>query len=185
MRRPAQAETPRLRCERPREADEDDYRRLFLDPEVARWLRPPPLEPLRPRDVARILEHDLLHWRQHRFGPWVLRLKDGERFIGRGGLSWTRVEGRPMVELPWSLLPEWQGKGLAVESALAALSTASGLGLKHVVSLTLIGNSASRAVMERIGLSYEREVEHFGLPHVLYGMDLRVWGADGGEPAPR
>ncbi len=155
--------------------DEPDYRRLFLDPEVARWLRPPPLEPLVPRDVARILEHDLLHWRQHRFGPWVLRARQDEAFVGRGGLAWTRVEGRPMVELPWSLLPESQGRGLATEAATAALTVAAGLGLKHVVSLTLTGNLASRRVMEKIGLTYEREVEHFGLPHVLYGIDLRVW----------
>ena len=80
-----------------------------------------------------------------------------------------------MVELPWSLLPESQGRGLATEAATAALTVAAGLGLKHVVSLTLTGNLASRRVMEKIGLTYEREVEHFGLPHVLYGIDLRVW----------
>jgi len=178
LRRPGQAETQRLRCERPRQADESDYRRLFLDPEVAPWLRPPPLEPLGPRDVARILEHDLIHWRQHRFGPWVLRAREGGGFVGRGGLAWTRVQGRPMVELPWSVLPGSQGRGLAAEAARAALSVASGIGLKHVVSLTLTGNLASRRVMEKVGLTYEREVEHFGLPHVLYGTDLRVWRAD-------
>ncbi len=175
MRSPAEAETPRLRCERPRDADRSDYRRLFLAPAVGAWLRPPPLEPLDRRQVDRILDHDLLHWDSHRFGPWVLRSLDDGAFVGRGGLAWTRVEGRPMVELPWSVLPERQGTGLATEAAVAALGVASGLGLKHVVSLTLVGNSASRRVMEKIGLDYEREVEHFGLAHDLYGIDLRVW----------
>jgi ribosomal-protein-alanine N-acetyltransferase len=175
LRRSAQAETRRLTCERPSEGDAPDYLRLFLAPEVSRWLRPPPLEPMIDSDAARVLEHDLLHWRRHGFGPWVLRLKDDERFVGRGGLTWTTVEGSPMVELPWSLLPESQGRGLAAESAVAALGVASRIGLKRVVSLTLTGNQASRRVMEKIGLDFEREVEHHGLPHVLYGTDLRVW----------
>lgn len=85
-----------------------------------------------------------------------------------------------MVELPWSLLPEFQGRGLASESAAAALGVAAGIGLKHVVSLALVENYVSRRVMERIGLSYERQVQHFGLPHVLYGIDLRVWRSDSG-----
>jgi ribosomal-protein-alanine N-acetyltransferase len=176
LRRPAEAETLRLACRRPREEDLPDYERLFLDPAVGRWLRPPPMEPLDRHAVARILEHDLLHWQQHRFGPWLLLSLDGGEFVGRGGLAWTRVEGRPMVELPWSLLPEFQGRGLASESAAAALKVASSIGLKHVVSLALLENDASRRVMEKIGLSFERKVEHAGLPHALYGIDLRVWG---------
>jgi RimJ/RimL family protein N-acetyltransferase len=130
---------------------------------------------MRDSDATRALEHDLLHWQHHGFGPWVLRSRDEDRFVGRGGLAWTTVEGSAMVELPWSLLPEFQGRGLAAESAVAALGVASRVGLKRVVSLTLPGNRASRRVMEKIGLTFEREIEHCGLPHVLYGIDLRVW----------
>ncbi len=152
-----------------------DYETLFRNPEVERWLRPPPLEPFARVDVDRILRHDLLHWQIHGFGPWVLRDRETEEFVGRGGLAWARIERRPMVELPWSLLPTYQGRGLASEAAIAALEVASRSGLKRVVALTLVGNSASRRVMERIGLGYERTVEHVGLPHLLYGVDLRVW----------
>jgi RimJ/RimL family protein N-acetyltransferase len=137
---------------------------------------------MRPRDVDRVLEHDLQHWDLHGFGPWVLRSNEDGRFVGRGGLVWTRVEGRPMVELPWSLLPEWQGHGLAAESAFSALEVASNIGLKHVGSLTWTENAASRRVMEKIGLTFEREVEHSGLPHFLYTIDLRVWR--GRRPGP-
>ncbi len=179
----ASADTARLRCERPREQDAADYARLFRDPAVERWLRPPPLEPMKSRDVTRILEHDLLHWQHHRFGPWVLRSGADGRFLGRGGLAWTRVEGRAMVELPWTLLPDEQGCGFASEAGSAALAVASRIGLKHVVSLALVENLASRRVMERIGLDFEREVEHFGLPHVLYGINLRVWRQRKTDPA--
>jgi RimJ/RimL family protein N-acetyltransferase len=39
-----------------------------------------------------------------------------------------------------------------------------------VVAFTVHGNAASRAVMEKLGMAYEREVEHVGLPHVLYRL---------------
>ena len=44
------------------------------------------------------------------------------------------------------------------------------LGLPDLVSFTLHDNHASRRVMERLGFSYERDVEHAGLPHVLYRL---------------
>ncbi len=42
------------------------------------------------------------------------------------------------------------------------------LGVREVISLTLHDNRASRRVMEKLGLRYERDVTHAGLPHVLY-----------------
>jgi RimJ/RimL family protein N-acetyltransferase len=36
------------------------------------------------------------------------------------------------------------------------------------VAVTLTTNTASRRVMEKLGMNYERDIEHAGLPHVLY-----------------
>jgi RimJ/RimL family protein N-acetyltransferase len=41
------------------------------------------------------------------------------------------------------------------------------LELDDVVSFTVHGNAPSRAVMEKLGMTYERDVEHVGLAHVL------------------
>jgi RimJ/RimL family protein N-acetyltransferase len=138
---------------------------------VSRWLSPPPRERLKAEDADRILRHDLLHWDTHGFGPWVLTARSDAGFVGRGGLVWTRIERRPMVELPWSVRPGLQGRGFATEAARAALGVALGLGLGPLVSLTLPDNRASRAVMEKLGFSYQREVSHAGMPHVLYGFE--------------
>jgi len=169
----AQAETARLSCLRPSPQSAPDYRRLFTDPEVARWLSPPPREPFGDADADRILKHDLRHWEIYGFGPWALYSRDDGGFVGRAGLVWTKIERRPMVELPWAVLPELQRRGFATEAARAALGVALGLGLGPLVSLTLPGNRASRGVMQKVGLTYEREVHHAGLPHVLYGFDRR------------
>ena len=130
------------------------------------------MDPLSTADIDRILSHDLRHWELHGFGPWALSLRTTDEFVGRAGLAWTRVERRPAVELPWSLLPSFQGMGLATEAASAAVMIAREIGLKRLVSLALVDNVASRRVMEKAGLTYRRDIEHFGLPHALYSIEL-------------
>ena len=67
------------------------------------------------------------------------------------------------------IAPDRRGEGLATELARAAIAVGFGpLGRETLVALTLPDNRASRRVMEKAGLGYERDVEHAGLPHVLY-----------------
>jgi len=166
--------TERLRCRAPRddEHDRSRYEELLLSPEIQRWLQPSPLEPLTAADVAALLSSDVAHWPTYGFGPWVLELREDGRFAGRGGLKTTTVRGEPAVELPWSVVPALQGRGLATEAGAAALQAARALGLPEVVSYTLTTNLASQRVMERIGLRRDGELEHAGLPHVLYRLAL-------------
>lgn len=167
-----EAETGRLSCRRPGPDSLAGYRLLFSDDVVNRWLRPEPLKPFSPAEIERLLRHDRAHWRNHGFGPWMIREREQGRFVGRGGLVWTAVEGEPRVELPWALLPGFHRRGYATEQALAAVEVARAFGIDRVVSLTLPSNLASRHVMEKAGLTLTREVEHAGLTHVLYEIRL-------------
>lgn len=167
-----EAETRRLRCRRPAGGSLDLYRELFADPEVNRWLRPEPLKPFTATEVDRLFRYDRTHWRKHGFGPWLLWERKRGDFMGRGGLAWTMVRGKPKVELPWALLGRFHHRGYATEQALAAVDTARAFGLSELVSLTLPCNHASRRVMEKAGLTLVGEVEHAGLPHVLYRINL-------------
>ncbi|MGB0120403.1 MAG: GNAT family N-acetyltransferase [Solirubrobacterales bacterium] len=165
-------ETERLICRRPQPSDSADYQRLFTEPEVEQWLRPPPMKSFEPTDFERMLARDRSHWQTHGFGPWCLMDRQSGEFIGRGGLNWTRVEGQDMVEFPWAVHHRFQGQGYATEEARAAIETAREAGLGRVVSLTLPENRASRRVMEKIGLIQASEVTHAGLAHTLYVLDL-------------
>lgn len=164
--------TPRLLARRPGPADEPLYRRLLLDPEVRQWLRPPPLAAFATDDPAALLERDCDHWERYRFGPWVLLDRADSSFVGRGGLVWSTSGGFMAVELPWAIVPERWNEGLATEAAVAAIDTAQRLGLDEVVALTLPANVPSRRVMEKAGLRLREEIEHAGLPHLLYGLRL-------------
>jgi RimJ/RimL family protein N-acetyltransferase len=160
----------RLRARPPLPEDEGAYRALLLDPAVAKWLRPAPLQPFTPVGVAEMLAADERHWAEHGFGPWTLVDPGDGAFVGRGGLQRAQVEGESAVELPWTIVSERWGEGLASEAAAAAAEWARSLGLSYVVALIRPQNAASIRVAEKVGLERERLTLHAGLPHVVYRL---------------
>ncbi len=105
----------------------------------------------------------------HGFGLWCARDRETGAFLGRGGLTMLVVAGRGGVEDGWAIAPDRWGEGLATELGAAGIEVAErDLGIDELVSLTLPANTASRRVMEKLGFHYERDVDHRGLPHVLY-----------------
>lgn len=81
------------------------------------------------------------------------------------------VGGRAEVELLYGLVADAWGKGLASELARESVRVAfAELALPDLVAFTRPTNLRSRAVMERAGFAYEKDVEHAGEPHVLYRL---------------
>jgi RimJ/RimL family protein N-acetyltransferase len=79
------------------------------------------------------------------------------------------VEGEPAVEVGWSIHPDRQGEGFASEAARASIEWGFEVcGLEEIVSFTVPSNLPSRRVMEKIGMTHERDIDRAGLPHVLY-----------------
>lgn len=163
-------QTQRLLLRPPALEDRVAYHAHFTRPAVERWLRPPPLPPFNTRVLDELIEGDCAHWSDHGFGPWVLIDQQSGKFAGRGGLSWTSVEGTAEIELPWSIEPALHGRGLATEAATAACEWARELGLGQVVALVLPSNAASRRVAEKAGFKRNGEVLHAGLPHLLFRL---------------
>jgi [ribosomal protein S5]-alanine N-acetyltransferase len=163
-------ETERLVASRPLARDAEELHPVVADPRVADWLWPGDLGG--PRTLAQtrsLLVHDMDHWKRHGFGPWLVRDRETREVIGRVGLERTKVGGADEVEVAWLVAPEHWGRGLATELARVAVAVAfTHLELPSVVAFTLTHNAASRAVMERVGMVYERDIVHAGLPHVLY-----------------
>jgi RimJ/RimL family protein N-acetyltransferase len=165
-------ETERLVGLRPAFRDADELHAVMADVRVARWLWPGELGgPRTLAQVRTILVRDADHWKRHRWGPWVVRDRVTHRMLGRVGLAHTHVAGLDGVELAWMLAPERWGQGLATEMAAEAVRAAFGpLGLSELLSFTQPHNTASRRVMERLGFVFDAEIEHAGLPHVLYRL---------------
>jgi RimJ/RimL family protein N-acetyltransferase len=157
-------DTPRMVTRRPGDEDFDDLCRLFEDPAVMATLGP-----IRSRDqTRRFLDDAIRHWERHGYGIWMLYLKDGGEFVGYAGLRNLNVAGNDEVELLYALRAEFWNQGLASEAAHAVTDIAfNKLGLASIVAFTVPNNLASRRVMEKVGMRYERDIIHAGLPHVL------------------
>jgi ribosomal-protein-alanine N-acetyltransferase len=174
-------ETPRLKLRRWRGADREPFAAINADPIVMEHF----LAPLSRRESDELIELIEEGFERHGFGLWALEVRDGGGLIGFTGLAVPRFEAHftPAVEVGWRLAaPAW-GRGYATEAGSAALGFGfQQAGLEEVVSFTSIGNRRSRAVMERIGMSRDREgdFDHPWIPpgdplrrHVLYRIRAR------------
>ncbi len=165
---PERLDTGRLRCERLTREHADELIPLLQDPRVAATLAASG-QPLSEEEIEDRVAGGIEHWERSGFGLWVLRDRATGEVVGRGGLQHTFVAGTDEIEAAWAILPARWGEGLATEFAEATVGVAFGeLHLPDVVAFTLPGNLASRKVMEKVGFTYERELLHAGLTHVLY-----------------
>ena len=158
-----------------RPGDFADLRRLHGDPRVMATLSADG-QPLPEEKTRRALQRHLDHWGHHGFGLWAFRDPADGRFVGYCGLKHTEVDGKDEIELAYAVVADEWGQGLATEMAEAALRVGfERLGLPEVVCFTLTTNRASQRVMEKAGFTYERDIVHAGLPHVLYRLTAAGW----------
>jgi len=115
------------------------------------------------------LNRNLAHWAQHGFGLWMLRDRESGAMMGRAVLRHLMVDRADEVETGYGFLPEFWGQGLATEITRACLQVGrERLGLDSIVGITVPANTASQRVMAKAGLTYEREIVHEGLLHLLF-----------------
>ncbi len=150
---------------------------LFGDPEVAAWIWPDERDgaegsgPRSPAQAKQMLARFMVHWRTNGFGWWFLRERDSGEYVGEVGLQRTVIDADEVVEVGWTLFPAYWTRGLATEAARAASEHGFGpLGLDEIYSFTMPENIASRRVMEKLGMTYDRDIQRAGLPHVLYRL---------------
>ena len=160
-------QTARLQLNAVAEHHLDELARLHSDPEVMATLGG-----VHDRAYnAAVLQIAIAHWQQHGFGIWMAYDKQSGRFAGRGGLKHTTVEGRDVVEVLYAFLPDFWGRGLALELAVESIRVGfDELHLPELACFTLTTNFKSQRVMERAGFRYQRNFVHADLPHRLYRL---------------
>ncbi len=137
---------------------------LLGDPRVAGWFRD--AEPFSLTECERFVQRQLAHWSAHGFGMAVGW--DGEDCVGWSLLQHCIVDGASEVEIGWTVASDRWGRGIATELGRHALDRTAGLGLRSLIAYARAENGASRRVMEKLGLEFEKQFEHGGRPHVLY-----------------
>lgn len=157
--------TRRLEGERLTEAHYADVHRMHRDPVQMELLGGVRSE----AQTREYLARNLAHWARYGFGLWIVRHAASGVVAGRALVRHLELEGVDEIEIGYSLYPSYWGRGLGTEMAAECVRLAfEELHLASVVALTVPHNVRSRRVLERVGMTYERDVLHATIPHVLY-----------------
>ena len=92
------------------------------------------------------------------FGFYVVTPKDSSIPVGMCGL--VKRDTLDDVDIGFAFLPEYFGKGYALESASAVLKLGvERFHLKRIVAITNLDNTSSMKLLEKIGLTFEKVIK--------------------------
>jgi ribosomal-protein-alanine N-acetyltransferase len=146
----------------PRPADRQALVRLFTDAGLRRHLGGP-----LPLARAEFRADSIIAGAEE--GVSVIRPSLAHEAIG---LIWLSPYHDPTdIELSFVLLPEWQGRGYALRAASQALGIGfTELRLSRIVSETQAANTASIALLQRLGMTLALRLERFGAEQLLFAI---------------
>ncbi|SIQ11729.1 Protein N-acetyltransferase, RimJ/RimL family [Chryseobacterium sp. RU37D] len=91
------------------------------------------------------------------FGNYLMITKEGNHKIG--GVGIFEREGLDVVDIGFSLLDEFEGKGYAYEAAVKLKSIGmDDFGLKKISAITTKDNLSSQKLIEKLGLKFQKFV---------------------------
>ena len=143
---------------------------LASDPEIAAWFGPRPVPTLEQTEAMMVRK--VAHRTVHGFG-WSLAW-EGDECLGWAVAQHWIIDGFSEVEIGWTVARAYWRQGLGTVLGRHALGEVTELGLRSVVAYTREDNAASRGVMAKLGMNYEKSFEEDGENLVLYRLMLNA-----------
>jgi RimJ/RimL family protein N-acetyltransferase len=153
-----------------READTDPLAEIYSQPEYLAHM--PALDR---GGTAKQIEAFMGRWRDDGVCQWAAVDLETDRLIGRIGLlrhhDWP-IEPDP-IEVGWTLHRDYWGRGLATEGGRVSMEIWRERLVEdqQLISITVPANTRSRAVMERLALTYRGTAYWKNLDVVWYAID--------------
>ena len=146
--------------------DAEELHKVFGDARVMERIPGGPSPTL--QETQRRLAKIIAHQETHGFSLWALIDKERGLLLGDCGL--ILVEGRgPEIELSYDIAYEFWGRGYATEAARECLRFGfENLKLNRIIALTYANHTASRRVIEKIGMTYEKTGHYYDRDLVQY-----------------
>jgi RimJ/RimL family protein N-acetyltransferase len=152
------AQTDRLVIRRLRPEDFDDFHALCGDPVAMRYMGDG--QPLTAEQTRKWIEVSLANYAERGWGCFgvTMRNSDRDRLIGFCGFA--RPADRPgIIELIYAFLPEQWGNGFATEAARAVIAFGfQQAGMARIEATVNTENDASKRVLEKVGMVFEKRV---------------------------
>ena len=159
-------ETERLVLRAMRVKDADDMFEYAKNAEVTRYLL---WRPHQTREYTRhYLEYLAGRYRIGAHYEWAMIHKESGRMIGSCGFANIDCPHN-RAELGYVLNPAYRGQGLVVEAAQRVLRFGFNvLGLHRIEARYMVENTASRRVMDKLGMKFEGVARSAMLVHGVY-----------------
>jgi RimJ/RimL family protein N-acetyltransferase len=168
-------ETPRLRLRPWRYSDRDVFAAMHADPEV--MVDAP--RPLTREKSDLKLDRYVAAFKRDAFCQWAVETLDGD-FVGYAGATRVAKEHPlgPHVGAGWRLVRRAWGNGYATEATLAAFDDVyRRAGVKEVLAYTSPDNGRSQAVMGRLGMQREPDLDFITADDGSGSWTGLVWSA--------
>jgi ribosomal-protein-alanine N-acetyltransferase len=170
-------ETARLLLRQYTLNDLDDLTLILSNPEVMKYSPKGPIPKEKVKQVTQeILKFFITHWEQHGFGVWAV-VDKASQLIGHCGLNF--LPNSPEVEVLYRFDQSYWNQGIATEATKASLRYGfEEVKLDYIVAITAPEHLASRRVMEKAGLKYEKDAHFYNLDVVYYTLLRAAWQPD-------
>ena len=150
-----------------REIVDNDFEALFnllSNKEVMRYSVRGPYSKEQTKDLMLFI---LDRYKKYPLGIWAVTEKHNNVPIGICGFI-PLEEDDTQYEISYRLLPDFQGKGLATEAAMAVRDYAADIEINEFIAFVDPENKTSIRVAEKIGMRFLRNDTYKGIPVVLY-----------------
>ncbi len=166
-------ETERLLLRRFSLADIDELYAIYCKYEVMKYAGG-----IRTRgQVENYIEMMLKSWQKNQFCMWAISWKNEAKILGDGGLCF--LDKTREIEVGYVLDKPYWNLGLATEVAQASLRYGfEFLNLEKIVAVANPKNFASRRVMEKVGMKYEKDAFYYRTDVVYYSISKSDYLSD-------
>jgi RimJ/RimL family protein N-acetyltransferase len=147
------------------------------DPDVNRYLGGPRLQ--NPESLTKRMGFYMGCYESHGVGMCPMIWKETGEVIGTAGLQ--PLDGTDEIEVGYSIIKDFWGRGIGTEAALAWMRFGfDQLKLDRIVAVAESENRASRHIMDKIGMKYEKNELHYGADCAFYGISKEDFLAHNG-----
>ncbi len=137
------------------------------DPDMYRFLGGTRMQ--NPEALAKRIRFYMSCYDSHGFGMCPMFWKETGEMIGAAGLQ--PLEDTGDIEVGYSVIKALWGKGIGTEAARGWMEFGfNNFGLERIVAVAVEANTASRRIMEKLGMKYEKTEEHYGEECAFYAV---------------
>lgn len=168
-------QTERLHFRTLEQSDFENWLKLFEDEQTAKMLGMDNFKT--PKEHC----EKWFEWTFHRYknnlgGQNVLISKENNQLVGQCGLLVREVENKFELEIAYSILPQFRGKGFAIEAAKKCRDFAFESQFHNrLISIIIPENHNSKNVALKNGMNFKKQIDYSGKKMDLFQITKQEW----------